>query len=116
MSTNFYGYSEDHDYHLGASAGGWEFMFQALHDWDVESPVKPVGSFGAWFRNLFIYDGIVDEYGREYTPDELLERIESRDHRYSPVAHVTLMRDGAGSPGLRDFRHADCCFSYSDFS
>jgi hypothetical protein len=94
MSTNFYirpqGASETEDetwIHLGKRSMGWTFAFRAYPDPEQAPPLvkEPVTDFASW-RDLLSLGAIVDEYGRELTPVELMEniatlrRIASRGH------------------------------------
>ena len=67
--------------HLGKSSAGWAFSFRAYPDPDPEfgpEPVTwPVKDFASWLRLLDL-GPVYDEYSREVTREELLERIECK--------------------------------------
>jgi hypothetical protein len=79
MGTNFYQESEPckccgavkEKKHIGKSSAGWAFVFAAYEE---NTPV----TFQEWKEELQ-KDGykIYDEYGKEYSTQEFLERVES---------------------------------------
>lgn len=74
MSTNYYafgpfpgGEAETEGLHIGQAAAGWRFLFRA-------HPEQGITSLTDW-RALLLQQAtrITNEYGVEYTPDEMIE-------------------------------------------
>jgi hypothetical protein len=65
--------------HLGKSSAGWAFTFRAYPDpgTSPEAVTWPVGNVTQWMRLLYLGE-IRDEYGKPYTREELLRKIEAK--------------------------------------
>ena len=79
MSINYYafgsfpgGEADGGGLHIGQSATGWRFLFRA-------HPEQSVTTLLDW-RHLLLTQAtrIVNEYGRELTPDEMIETATAR--------------------------------------
>jgi hypothetical protein len=83
MSTNFYVFTmgdttcescghtradQKIDTHLGQRAAGWEFLYRADPNWTAET------AYEEWTKRIRTGQ-IVDEYGLEYTVEDLLAEI-----------------------------------------
>jgi len=58
------------DYHIGKSSGGWQFLFASY-------PEKGLVSCKDW-REFLKGRKIIDEYGKEYTYEQLFEWVENK--------------------------------------
>jgi len=94
MGTNFYvrtqpscgGKCDQHchgeDIHLGKSSAGWAFTFRGYPEAPSqascpEAVTWPVNDYASWHRLLSLGE-ITDEYGRPWTAEELLVKIEGK--------------------------------------
>lgn len=107
MSTNFYVRPEgacptrcDRWVHLGLSASGWAFQFRAYPEGggkhgSAPDPVTwPVTDFASWLKLLDLGE-VFNEYGDEYTKEDLLHRVEgTRRGRNDLARNDYLDKDG----------------------
>jgi len=128
MGTNFYHHTDTSNRcphcdrydsgdvtHIGKSSCGWCF---ALHVTDE------IRSLDDWQREWAKGGRIVDEYGAELTPDEMLDRIMNRDGLpFTPSempfgypSEIVAMKRNHAKPGPRNlWRHASRnCVGHGD--
>ena len=110
MSTNFYiARGQNRVEHIGKRAGGITFMFNGRRNrthsnWVIELS-SPVAFHGKGVR-------IVDEYGRRYSPNEMLEVIEQTKQPWGPSGRTPRVEHG----GRDDHRNwVDNGFSFSNY-
>lgn len=112
MGTNYYLKSVrcehcgrgSEDLHIGKSSGGWTFALRIYPadgdgepNWrarDFDADIVKIESLDDW-RPLFAKYGIIDEYGRDVTVDDMLSTITERSH-----PNGLLRRDGRQNTGL----------------
>ena len=110
MGTNFYvrtppscgGKCETHchgeDIHLGKSSAGWAFSFRASPEpspLDPEAVTWPVNDYASWHRLLSL-GAVFDEYGKPWTAEELLVKIEGKRGGHSEL-YGDAFYDDAGN-------------------
>jgi len=109
MGTNFYvrtppscgGKCETHchgeEIHLGKSSAGWAFTFRAYPDpaYAPEMVTWEVKDFEAWHR-LLTLGAVFDEYGKPWTAEELLVKIEGKRGGHSEL-YGDAFYDDAGN-------------------
>ena len=107
VSTNYYafgpfpgGEADGEGLHIGQTAAGWRFLFRG-------HPSFKLTTAFAW-RAFLLQDAtnIRDEYGVEYTPDEMIEIATQRlnDNEDQPLKARYSTRTG---DRLRDGEHID---------
>lgn len=118
MSTNYYAVTPDTDpgddgLHIGQSASGWEFLWQAHRDPEIKS-------VAGWREFLSRPEvTILDEYGREHDLDDFMAWATMRAHQVPDGLHqIRRPRVEVGPMKIVDFRDEaahGCPFSYIEF-
>lgn len=103
MGTNYYAHvnpcsecgKPEEKLHLGKSSGGWKFCFR---DRDEYSDIT---EFQTFIR--LDYVKLVDEYGREISPDDFMEKVEGKQDERSHIESVDKTEDWRSVEGYEFF-------------
>lgn len=96
MSTNYYAFgpfpggNTVKGLHIGQAAAGWRFLWRT-------HPEQGITSLSDWRTLLAEATRVEDEYGREFTADEVVEigaRASTQDRVLKSRFHGDRLRDG----------------------